>query len=134
MDTVSRAKRSEIMRLVKSKDTKLEQVLHKGLRDKGYKFKKNVARLPGKPDLVFTSEKVAVFINSCFWHGCKQHCRMPATNRAYWNKKIAGNKKRDLLVAAKLRTGGWRVISVWEHSIKKSPDAVVRRILKTVSS
>ena len=134
MDTLSRTKRSEVMRLVKSKDTKIERVLRKALREMGYKFKKNVTGLPGKPDIVFEKEKVAVFVNSCFWHGCRRHCRMPNTNRAYWDKKIMGNRKRDRLVGIELRAREWRVIRIWEHDMKKSLDTSVRKIRKALSS
>lgn len=134
MDSVSQAKRSDIMRLVKSKDSKIEKTLRAALKDAGHKFRKNVATLPGKPDIAFPHEKLAVFVDSCFWHGCKTHCRTPSTNRAYWIKKIESNKKRDRLVTRELKENGWLVVRVWEHSIAKSLPGVVRKIEKALSN
>lgn len=134
MDTVSPARRSEIMRLVKNKDSKIEKSLQQALKNAGCRFRKNVATLPGKPDIVFSQEKLAVFVDSCFWHGCKQHCRIPSANRAYWVKKIEGNKKRDRLVTKELKALGWRAVRIWEHSIAKSLSGVVRKIEKALSN
>lgn len=71
----------------------------------------------GCPDFVFREEKVAIFVDGCFWHGCKRHLRMPASNAAYWQAKIERNRKRDRQVSRALRQQGWRVIRVWEHTL-----------------
>jgi DNA mismatch endonuclease (patch repair protein) len=84
--------------------------------------------LPGCPDFVFRRERLTVFVDGCFWHGCRWHLRMPHDNRAYWKRKIAGNVARDRLTNRRLREAGWRVLRVWEHSLK-APEKVARRII-----
>jgi DNA mismatch endonuclease, patch repair protein len=79
--------RSEIMRRVKSKDTSLEKKVRSVLHKRGLRYRLYYD-LPGKPDIVFVRARVVIFIDSCFWHGCPQHCRMPNSNQEYWEKKI----------------------------------------------
>ncbi len=71
-----------------------------------------------RPDFVFRREKVAVFVDGCFWHRCSLHCQMPANNREFWEQKLSRNVQRDRLVDRELRKAGWRVWRVWEHSLK----------------
>jgi DNA mismatch endonuclease (patch repair protein) len=68
-----------------------------------------------RPDLVFAKPKIAVFVDGCFWHGCPEHCRMPAANKEYWDAKIARNERRDRAVDQELEAVGWTVIRIWEH-------------------
>ena len=75
--------------------------------------------LPGTPDFVFMRKKVAVFVDSCFWHGCSEHLRMPKSNVSYWKNKISGNKERDRRKSQQLRKLGWRVIRIWEHDLRR---------------
>ncbi|MCU0783982.1 MAG: very short patch repair endonuclease [Verrucomicrobia bacterium] len=82
--------------------------------------------LPGKPDFVFQKERVAVFVDGCFWHGCPKHLRSPQTNGAYWRRKIATNRIRDVRVRRVLRQGGWCVLRVWEHELQNEPPLVQR--------
>lgn len=119
MDKVSKEKRSEIMRRVRSKDSKIEQQLRALLADKGLRFRTNVSGLQGKPDIVFSRLKVAIFVDSCFWHGCVKHCRVPKNNQQYWETKISRNRKRDKAINQVYRKSGWRVLRVWEHSLNK---------------
>ena len=85
--------------------------------------------LPGKPDFVFRRERLAVFVDGCFWHGCPRHLRMPASNVVYWNAKIARNMARDRRVNAELRRAGWRVVRLWEHALAE-PKRVAARLLR----
>ena len=128
MDTVSTKKRSETMRAIKSIDTAFEKNFGGMLANAGYKFKKNVAGLPGKPDIVFTKQKVVIFLDSCFWHGCKQHCRLPGSNKLYWKNKIERNRNRDKAIDKEYRQGEWRRLRIWEHQIKASPKRSLRRV------
>ncbi|MDB6017867.1 MAG: hypothetical protein JWR19_2356 [Pedosphaera sp.] len=80
-----------------------------------------------RPDFVFAAERVAVFVDGCFWHACKKHSNLPVGNRAFWRKKLAGNVARDRLVNRALRKLGWRVVRVWEHELRE-PGKVVRKI------
>ena len=82
--------------------------------------------LPGKPDFLFKSEKVAVFVDGCFWHGCSEHCRMPKSNTDYWETKIAYNVRRDHRVDKVLRRNGWSVLRVWEHSLAEPARVIIR--------
>jgi len=119
MDTVSEKKRSYIMKAVKSKGTKIELLLRKALSKEGHRYKINCDELIGKPDIVFEKNKLAIFVDSCFWHGCQYHCRIPKTNRRYWLNKIKRNKKRDREVNKWYVTNRWILLRFWEHSAVK---------------
>jgi DNA mismatch endonuclease, patch repair protein len=82
-----------------------------------------------KPDFVFRQVRLALFVDGCFWHGCPRHATKPANNRAFWKKKLAGNKTRDRAVNRSLRRAGWRVLRIWECELR-FPESCVRRILK----
>lgn len=131
-DTVTKQKRSEIMRAIKSKNSEMERTLRKELRRRGYKFKANVLRMTGKPDIAFKENKVVIFLDSCFWHGCRLHCRMPQTNCSYWLKKIKNNKKRDKDINKIYKKMHWTVLRFWEHQMKKDPQRAIKKIEKTL--
>jgi DNA mismatch endonuclease (patch repair protein) len=118
MDNVSKKKRSQIMRLVRNKDTKLEIKFRVVLKKLGYKFRKNVSNYFGKPDIVLPKFKTVVFIDSCFWHGCTKHCRLPSSRRKYWISKIERNKERHLEVKRYYKRKGWKIFRFWEHDFK----------------
>lgn len=83
--------------------------------------------LPGRPDFVFTGERVAIFVDGCFWHGCK--CKqLPKSNRAFWSNKIQTNHTRDRRVTCQLRALGWKVVRVREHRLKKHPASIIARV------
>src|SRR5205823_2070513 len=109
-DTVSRKKRSEIMSKIKSSNSIMEELFCKELKKMGYKFKRNLKTLPGKPDIVFKKKKLVIFLDSCFWHGCKKHCRMPSSKRNYWIMKISRNIKRDKEVNKIYKKNAWKVV------------------------
>lgn len=108
------------MRLVKSKDTKLEIKFRKVLKKLGYKFRINVSNYFGKPDIVLPKFKKVIFIDSCFWHGCTKHCRMPSSRKQYWVSKIERNKKRDKEVKKHYKIKGWKIFRIWEHDFKNT--------------
>ncbi|HOX39256.1 MAG TPA: very short patch repair endonuclease [Candidatus Brocadiia bacterium] len=83
--------------------------------------------LPGKPDFTFRRERVAVFVDGCFWHGCRWHCRMPKSKRNYWQQKISRNKARDKAINKALRQSGWHVHRIWEHSLT-DPIVVIAKL------
>jgi DNA mismatch endonuclease (patch repair protein) len=116
MDNRTPAQRSYNMSRVKSKNTALERKLMKALREKGIWFTHHRADVFGKPDIVFKRKKIAVFIDSGFWHGRKP---LPETNKEFWGKKISRNIERDNEVNAKLSEQGWIVIRLDEGEIKK---------------
>lgn len=118
-DTVSKKKRSEIMSRVRSKETKMEIAFRKALWRQGFRYRKNPTNYFGKPDIVLKKYKTVIFLDSCFWHGCKKHCRLPATNKKYWIAKIERNKQRDKEVNKYYKKIGWKVIRIWEHELNK---------------
>ena len=132
VDTFSHEKRSSIMRAVKAKNTKLEIVFRSALWKRGLRFRKHVKNLPGKPDIVFPSYRVAVFIDSCFWHGCKKHCRIPETRKNYWKSKIERNRQRDKEVNKYYKKSGWKLFRFWEHEIKKGRNKLINKIINNI--
>lgn len=87
------------------------------------------SNLPGKPDVVFNRARVAIFLDGCFWHGCRDCRSVPVTNRAFWHSKINRNIARDRTVAHALRKLNWKVLRIWEHELATDCHAVLRRIL-----
>ncbi len=120
------------MATVHSENTKLEQTLIALL--KSYEvtgFVCHEQNLPGKPDIVFREEKIVVFLDSCFWHGCPKHLRQPSSNQIYWQSKIQKNIKRDRRTSAKLHSMGWSVLRIWEHDLK-NPTGIVKKVRRTL--
>ena len=93
-------------------------------------FRKNPKNQFGKPDVFLKKYKTAIFIDSCFWHGCQKHFSLPATREKFWSKKIDRNKERDVEVTKHYRRIGWAVVRIWEHDIKKN---ILRTLEKTVA-
>jgi DNA mismatch endonuclease (patch repair protein) len=119
IDVLTPAQRRENMRRIRGKDTKPEMVVRRGLHARGFRFRLHVANLPGKPDLVFPRYRAVIQVSGCFWHGhdCPM-CRMPSTRPDFWAKKIEGNRDRDRRTEKALGAAGWRLLKVWECSIK----------------
>src|SRR2546423_1233461 len=108
MDDRTPEQRSRTMAAVKSQDTKFERAFLDELPlNKFRAIERYPSDILGKPDLAHRRAKMAVFIDSCFWHGCRKHLRMPSSNRAYWNQKITRNRIRDMRVTRDLRSSGW---------------------------
>jgi DNA mismatch endonuclease (patch repair protein) len=128
-DVFTKAKRSQVMSRIRghgNKDTELALArLFRVHRIKGWRRR---SRAFGRPDFVFPSQEVAVFVDGCFWHGCPKHATKPRNNAGFWRKKFAANKARDHLVTLSLRRAGWSVIRIWEHDVATRPDACVARI------
>jgi DNA mismatch endonuclease (patch repair protein) len=124
MDTLSKQDRSRLMGKVRGRGNKAtELVMVKLLRRNRLNGWRRNQMLPGKPDFEFRRERVAVFVDGCYWHGCAQHCRMPTSNRSYWLSKIARNRARDRKVNCTLRAAGWRVLRIWEHELARKREA-----------
>lgn len=118
-DSVSSQKRSEVMARVRSRDTRPEMVVRRGLHARGFRYRLHVKDLPGKPDMVFRKYGAVVLINGCFWHGhdCQLY-RFPKSNTSYWIPKIRGNIERDKRHMRALRERGWRILIIWECALK----------------
>ena len=127
-DNLTKKQRQHCMSQIKSGNTKPEITIRKLIWKKGYRYRIGHG-LRGKPDMVFPSYGIAVFIDGCFWHGCHRHYKMPASNVNYWKQKISGNKRRDKKIERHLKKAGWKVIRIWEHDVKKNPEKIVDRII-----
>lgn len=127
-DVVSKRKRSAIMSKVPQRDSKQELMVRRFLFSKGFRFRKNVKKLSGSPDVVLPKYKTVIFIHGCFWHGhenCK-YSKLPTSNTEYWHEKIRQNLNRDNRNTSLLESEGWRVIIVWQCELKNNSSANVR--------
>ena len=120
MDSLTPEKRSWNMSRIPSTNTKPEELVRKYLFSKGFRYRKNDKRLPGKPDIVLPKYKTVIFVNGCFWHNHKdcQGSRLPKTNTDFWKNKLESNTLRDKQHYKELTDAGWRIIIVWECSLK----------------
>jgi len=134
MDKHTPEQRRRNMQAVKNKDSKIEVSLRKALYRKGYRYRKNYSKVYGKPDIVFTKEKIAVFCDSEFWHGYDWENRKAdfKSNREFWIPKIERNMERDKEVTAYLEATGYVVLRYWGKSIIKDFDAVISEIVETI--
>mgnify|MGYP003526270245 CR=1 FL=1 len=120
MDKHTLEQRRKNMQAIKSKDSQIELLLRKELWRRGLRYRKNVKKLPGCPDIVLTKYKTVVFVNGCFWHhhDCGRFV-WPSSNVEYWYNKINRNVERDNQNAALLTEQGWQVLTIWECQLKK---------------
>lgn len=122
-----------VMRANRRRDTKPELALRSALHRLGYRYRVDAPPLAGlsrRADLVFTRQRVAVFVDGCYWHGCPEHFSTPATNTEYWSGKIARNRERDADTDARLRQEGWSPVRVWEH---EPLETAVERVASTLT-
>ena len=120
-DVHDTAIRSYNMSRIKGKDTKPEETVRKYLFSKGFRYRKNVSTLPGKPDIVLPKYKTCIFVYGCFWHkheGCKYFV-WPKSNEEFWKDKLEKNVTRDKNEQAELEKMGWHILIVWECQLKK---------------
>lgn len=124
------------MAAIRGKDTKPELIVRRGLHARGLRYRLHCKNLPGKPDLVFPSRRIVLFVNGCFWHaheGCK-YFKIPRTDREKWKSKLVGNRARDQRNQEQLTASGWRVLIVWECAVKQKSAAELTRFLDTLAS
>ena len=129
MDNLTPEQRRKNMQNIRSTGTVAERLLMDELRQRGATFSSYDKSVMGKPDLVFSEQKVVVFVDSDFWHGNPERFVRPKTNVEYWDKKIANNKKRDRKVNRELKKQNWTVIRIWEYDVKHNLDKCVKRVL-----
>ena len=129
-DHLTAEKRSCNMSHIRSKDSKPETLVRKYLFSKGFRYRKNVKKLPGCPDIVMPKYQTVIFVNGCFWH--KHDCPRfvwPSSNIEYWRPKILGNVERDKKNYLELQSLGWNVLIIWECELKeKTIDDTMCRI------
>jgi DNA mismatch endonuclease (patch repair protein) len=137
-DTLTKAERSALMAKIRGTNTKPEVFVRSALHRAGFRFRLHGRTLPGRPDIVLAKHRTVVFVHGCFWHrhGCTLSSE-PATRRAFWREKFARNVARDRRTAAALRRAGWRVLTVWECSLRtaaRSEQAIARLVRRIVST
>ena len=134
MDDLTPEQRRKNMRAIRSKDKTIELALRKALWQRGIRYRKNYKGLIGKPDIVITKYRIAVFCDSDFWHGYDWENRKSRikSNQDYWIPKIERNMKRDREVTATLVEQGWIVLRFWEHTIRKELEECVEDIQEAV--
>ncbi len=136
MDRLTQEQRRKNMQKIKSKDTKIEIMLRKALWNKGYRYRKNYTKLPGKPDIVLTQYKIVIFCDGEFFHGKDWAVLKPrlekGNNGEFWISKISRNMKRDNEISKRLLFEGWTVIRFWGDEIKKHTDECVKVVEETI--
>ncbi|MGE5362150.1 MAG: very short patch repair endonuclease [Bacteroidales bacterium] len=134
-DVFSTTKRSDVMARIRgrgNRDTELALVaLFRGYHITGWRRHQP---LLGRPDFIFRKERLAVFVDGCFWHGCPRHCKMPAQNAEFWAAKLGRNRVRDRKVTSQLRARGWRVLRIWEHDLTAKPGHCIRKVRASLRS
>lgn len=114
---------------IRGKDTKPELLIRRGLHARGFRYRLH-AKLPGRPDIVMTKRRAAIFVHGCFWHG--HDCplfRLPGTRTDFWREKIAGNRTRDQAVIERLHREAWRTLTIWECSIRGKGRRDIQEVL-----
>jgi DNA mismatch endonuclease, patch repair protein len=116
------------------RNSKPEQILRKALFRLGYRYSLNhrFKELNFKPDIVMVSRKKCIFIDGCFWHGCKKCYKEPKSNKKFWKSKIKRNKERDKEQNSFLKKNNWKVIRVWEHEINSKLENILDKIIKKI--
>ncbi|HLR77420.1 MAG TPA: DNA mismatch endonuclease Vsr [Burkholderiaceae bacterium] len=134
-DIVTPAIRSKMMAGIRSKDTKPELVIRKGLFRRGFRYRLHDKKLPGTPDMVLPRFRAVVFVHGCFWHG--HRCalfRLPATRTGFWKDKITRNQNNDKKALVGLHAAGWRVATIWECALKGPGKLNISEILDTLEN
>ncbi|MBS4196450.1 very short patch repair endonuclease [Lederbergia citri] len=124
-DKITREQRSKNMAAIRSV-SKIESLFSKALWANGIRFRRNVRKLFGNPDIAIQKYKIVIFIDSCFWHACPIHFTRPKSNQEYWDKKILRNIERDREVTKYYQENGWHIKRIWEHSIRKEFENTVK--------
>ena len=137
-DKLNTQQRHHCMSRIRGKDTKPELLVRKGLHARGFRFRLQDRKLPGRPDIVLPKYGVAIMVNGCFWHrhrGC-QYATKPRSNVEFWETKIARNKHRDEVTSAHLEALGWTVIVVWECELrgKETAEARIQTLAEEIRS
>lgn len=136
MDKLTKEQRRKNMQAVKNKDSKIELILRTALWEKGIRYRKNYAMLTGKPDIVLTKYRIAIFVDSEFWHGYdwenkKQEIK---SNKEFWINKIENTMNRDIYVTNHLKSDGWIVLRFWGKQIVNNLDQCIKDIEDTIRS
>lgn len=120
------------MSSIRGKNTKPELIVRRILWSTGLRYRIHDKTIFGKPDISNKKKKLAIFVDGCFWHGCKRCYREPTTNTDFWKQKIQNNKKRRKQVIKFLKREDWKILEFWEHEINEKPEIVVKKILTRI--
>jgi DNA mismatch endonuclease, patch repair protein len=131
IDILSAAQRSYCMSQIRGRDTKPELALRKAVFRLGLRYRVT-NRMPGRPDMIFPRERVAVFVDGCFWHRCPEHGVAPRSNADFWERKLRRNVERDAEVAALLEQKGWTLLRYWEHQVRSDLLTIAARVCQAV--
>lgn len=144
-DVFSQEKRSDVMSRIRGRGNKSTELAlirvfrlvgitgwRRHLKIRRRKVKCTAGEVIARPDFVFAASRVAVFVDGCFWHQCPRHCNIPKGNREFWKQKLDENRRRDRRMDRALRKAGWKVVRVWEHSLKSNDPILHRRLLKAL--
>lgn len=135
-DTISPERRSWNMSRIRGKDTSTEIKVRKYLFSRGFRYRKNVKTLPGKPDIVLPKYRTVVFVHGCFWHrheGCKK-ASVPKTRQEYWLPKFERNTENDRKHTEELQASGWKVIVIWECEVLNDFQGVMDRTVSLIQN
>jgi DNA mismatch endonuclease Vsr len=129
-ERLSRAARSAVMRRIPGRGNRTTEVrLRSALTRAGVRgWRVQPVAIMGKPDFAFLDAKVAIFVDGCFWHGCRTCGLIPQSNPSYWVQKIGRNKERDGQVSAELKMAGWKVVRIWEHDLRNGCQRAVEQV------
>ena len=130
MDKISRSTRSKNMSRIRSRGNLSTEKRFRAYlvlsKISGWRLQGTL--LPGCPDFIFPRQRIAVFVDGCFWHGCPKCGHIPRSNRHYWSHKLTRNRKRDNKVSREIRKHGWDILRVWEHEIRQNPSHAISRL------
>ena len=135
-DRLTAEKRSWNMSRIRGKDTSIEVQVRKSLFSKGFRFRKNDKRLPGKPDIVLPKYRTVIFVHGCFWHrhpGCK-YATTPSSNTVFWENKFLKNTENDKKWNDELTANGWRVLVVWECEIRQHFEETIQNLARQITN
>lgn len=129
-DFLTKERRSALMSRVRNRGTAAELYVRHAVWKAGFRYRLNIRKLPGAPDLVLRRYNTVVLVQGCFWHGhdCRKGQRRPAVNQDFWNRKLDGNLARDAANSAELRELGWTVFTVWECRLREDTDALLTHL------
>ena len=130
-DKITKEQRSKVMQSIRAQ-SKLENQVSKALWKKGLRFRKNVRSLYGTPDISIKKYKLVIFIDSCFWHSCPLHGKMPKSNQEFWQKKLQRNVEHDKEVTSYYLDKRWNIMRIWEHDIRGEFNQTIDDILSFV--
>jgi DNA mismatch endonuclease (patch repair protein) len=130
LDNLSKSNRSRVMASIKGKNTSPEMAVRRLLWAGGKRYRVHDRRVSGIPDISNGRAKVAVFIDGCFWHGCKRCYKEPTSNASFWRAKLERNKLRRQEVKRRLKANGWTVLEIWEHEVVSDPRRAAGEIFR----